>query len=492
MNIYPFLRKLILTFSAVLFSLSVGYSQCCTYTLDMQDSFGDGWDGASVDVIINGSNVGNYSVPVGGSSSVESITVCDGQSIELIFNSGAWDAEITYTFSSPAALLFSDGPTPAIGSVYTGIGSCSISTCDAGPTSGIDSNLESFFLLGNTSQINYTGCPGVLGVEDQTLLSADLSAGGNYTASLQFGTCGNNYVGAGQAWVDWNQNGVYEPTETIGVWTGTPPTASVFFSFPVPGGAFSGTTTMRVTQQEGGSIPLDPCASFSWGSVVEFSIVITGGVDCTGFDGDNSTTAIVVPSIPFVDTSSTTMCYSSQSIVYNSPDVFYKFGVNPLAATTTVSLCNSSFDTYLTILDQNLNVIAFNDDGSSCSSGESEVIIAAGTYDTLFAVVEGWNTESGDYIINITEELNVGIEPNLNSEITMYPNPAKDVLYISEGFVSSIIIIDIQGREILSLQNKSGISKLDVSSLSSGSYLIKIKDASQGWQTKQLIIVDNE
>ena len=110
------------------------------------------------------------------------------------------------------------------------------------------------------------------------------------------------------------------------------------------------------------------------------------------------------------------MCYSSESIVYNSPDVFYKFGINPLAASTTVSLCNSSFDTYLTLLDLNLNVIAFNDDGNSCSSGESEIIFESGSYDSLYAVVEGWNLENGEYIINITEELNVGIVQNLKAE----------------------------------------------------------------------------
>ena len=30
-------------------------------------------------------------------------------------------------------------------------------------------------------------------------------------------------------------------------------------------------------QYEGGSLPLDPCASFTWGSVVDFSINISGG-----------------------------------------------------------------------------------------------------------------------------------------------------------------------------------------------------------------------
>ena len=490
MNLFAYYRKLFV-FWFVLGSFSA-YSQCCNYTLDMQDSFSDTWDGASLEVIINGSSQGLFSVPNGSPSSSETFVVCDGESIELIFNSGAFDDEITYSFSSPSGLVFNDGPSPSIGSVFSGVGSCSVSTCGGGPTSNIDSNLESFFLLGNTSQINYSGCPGVLGVENQTSLGADLSAGGNYVAAVQFGTCGGNYSGAGEAWVDWNQDAIYDVSESIGTWQGTPPTASLNFNFTVPGGAVSGATTMRVTQEEQGTYPLDPCANFTWGSVVEFSIFITGGVDCTGFDGDNSTEAIVAPSIPYVDTNSTAICYSSQSAVYNSPDVFYKFGVNPLAANTTVSLCNSSFDTYLTILDINLNVIAFNDDGISCSSGESEVTFESGSYDSLYAVVEGWNIESGEYIINITQELNVGIEQNLKTPFNLYPNPAKDLLQLSGGLISKVVVYDIQGRKVLSSANPLGIDVLDISFLDSGSYLIKIWGGKDEWQTKQLIIANNE
>ena len=366
------------------------------------------------------------------------------------------------------------------------------SQCGGGPTSDIDSNLESFFLLGNTSQINYNGCPGVLGVEDQTSLGADLSAGGNYVATVQFGTCGGNYSGAGEAWIDWNQNGNYEPTESIGSWQGTPPTTSSNFNFFVPANSIAGVTKMRVTQEEQGSIPLDPCAEFTWGSVVEFSIFITGGIDCTGFLGNTSAEAIIVQSIPFVDTNSTVMCYSSESTVYNSPDVFYKFGTNPLAASTTVSLCNSSFDTYLTILDLNLNVIAFNDDGNSCSSGQSEITFESGSYDSLYAIAEGWNLENGEYIINITEELNVGIDQNLKTGFNLSPNPANDVLNFSGGLISKVEVFDIQGRKVLSAVNKFGITDLDISFLNSGSYLVKAQCRGKEWKTKKLIIASNE
>ena len=323
-------------------------------------------------------------------------------------------------------------------------------------------------------------------------MGADLSAGGNYVATVQFGTCGGNYSGAGEAWIDWNQNGNYEPTESIGSWQGTPPTTSSNFNFFVPANSIAGVTKMRVTQEEQGSIPLDPCAEFTWGSVVEFSIFITGGIDCTGFLGNTSAEAIIVQSIPFVDTNSTVMCYSSESTVYNSPDVFYKFGTNPLAASTTVSLCNSSFDTYLTILDLNLNVIAFNDDGNSCSFGQSEITFESGSYDSLYAVVEGWNLENGEYIINITEELNVGIDQNLKTGFKLFPNTANDVLNFSGGLISKVEVFDIQGRKVLSAVNKFGITDLDISFLNSGSYIVRGQCRGKEWKTKKLIIASNE
>ena len=46
------------------------------------------------------------------------------------------------------------------------------------------------------------------------------------------------------------------------------------FTFTVPSNAIMGTTRMRVTQQESGSLPLDPCASFTWGSVADFNVQI--------------------------------------------------------------------------------------------------------------------------------------------------------------------------------------------------------------------------
>lgn len=97
---------------------------CCSYTLDLQDAFGDGWDGASLDVNINGSLYGNFTVP-SGTSSAYSIPVCDGDLISLTYNDGFFENEHSYTLNdaSGSTVFAATGP-PTVGTVYTGSASC--------------------------------------------------------------------------------------------------------------------------------------------------------------------------------------------------------------------------------------------------------------------------------------------------------------------------------------------------------------------------------
>lgn len=151
-----------------------------------------------------------------------------------------------------------------------------------GPSQTIDSNVELITLNGISGGINYTGCPGVVGLEDLTATQQVLlSANNSYTISCQFGTCGGNFTSYGEAWIDFNNNEIFESNESILQWQGQPMTAPQTFNFNVPAGAISGPTRLRVMQQEQATgFPLDPCASFSWGSVADFTVVIQGGTGC--------------------------------------------------------------------------------------------------------------------------------------------------------------------------------------------------------------------
>jgi hypothetical protein len=151
---------------------------------------------------------------------------------------------------------------------------------NGGPTNDEDSNVESVEIIGeNNTSINYIGCPAVIGIEDQTSLYVDLNSGSSYTLDVQFGTCDDNYASVGEVWIDFNQDAIFDTSESIGSWSGTPPVSISNFTFTVPSNSLSGYSRIRVIQLEGGSLPIDPCASFQYGSVVDFTVGIN--TSCT-------------------------------------------------------------------------------------------------------------------------------------------------------------------------------------------------------------------
>lgn len=346
-----------------------------------------------------------------------------------------------------------------------------------GPTSQNDSNIESVSLLGDGGGIAYTGCPGVLGVEEFFSQSVILGAGSNYSISIQFGTCGGNYAGAGEAWIDYNQNSIFEPSESIGTWTGSPPTAVSVFNFTVPGTATMGQTRMRIIQQEGSgvTIPLDPCASFTWGSVTDFLIDIQGGIDCSSYTGDDEADGRPVNTYPFSETYSNSVCYSSQNPVYNSPDVYYLLTAFSSLSSLEISLCGSGFDTFLTVTDSQGTAIAINDDSPNCGP-QSELTILTSGHDSLFVIVEGWNNETGSYTLNIGQGA-VSVKELNPSNFSISPNPAASSVFFEGTQGGSLTLIDSRGEIVKSLKI-SDKQEIDVSDLAAGMYLFKLQTES--------------
>lgn len=328
---------------------------------------------------------------------------------------------------------------------------------NVGPTSTLDSNVESVNLIGDVGAISFVGCPGVIGLQDLTLQSTSLGSGNTYSISIQFGTCGGNYSGKGEVWIDFNGDQTFSSNESIGTWSGTPTTAISTFSFSVPTGIMNGTTRMRVMQQEGGgtSFPLDPCASYQWGSTMDFSIELTDGIDCSGFQGNTLGDAIISDVFPYTDVHSTSVCYSNNDLAYNSADVFYLVLPNVNSSELNVSLCGSSFDTFLSVFDTDGNVIGFNDDGN-CDN-QSELIFSTVGIDSAYVVVQGWGNESGAYELNITESILNVLEIETNN-IKLFPNPTDMEFKVTNVSNADIVIHDVAGNIVFSRMDYNGSS----------------------------------
>ena len=107
------MKKILL---AIIFSFASFWSFACDYTLELSDSYGDGWDGADIEVWINGSYQNVYTVS--GSGLNVTITANQGDNIELYYTSGSFENEHEwYLYNSSGVLVASDGPTPATGLV---------------------------------------------------------------------------------------------------------------------------------------------------------------------------------------------------------------------------------------------------------------------------------------------------------------------------------------------------------------------------------------
>lgn len=83
------------------------------WTIDMQDSYGDGWNGASITVSAAGVAT-DYTI--GASEGSFTVTAPPGELFTFTFNGGDWDSEITYQITDPNGKVQADhGPTPTIG-----------------------------------------------------------------------------------------------------------------------------------------------------------------------------------------------------------------------------------------------------------------------------------------------------------------------------------------------------------------------------------------
>jgi len=155
--------------------------------------------------------------------------------------------------------------------------------CNCGPATIIDSNLGATALQGDSTSIaDTTNCPGVIGPRDLTAQEADVTTGSTYTLNTAVTSCGGNFGTVAGAWIDWNQNLVFDGPERIANFTTL---KTVVWAFTVPPGGDSvtgivgGKTRMRVMVQETSAASIDPCGMFQYGATKDFSIMVktTGG-----------------------------------------------------------------------------------------------------------------------------------------------------------------------------------------------------------------------
>lgn len=116
-------------FDSLVTSQDVNVLQLCDWSIDMRDSYGDGWNGASIEISFSG----NATIePVtltleGGASEIKTFTAPSGYTMTVFFTSGDYDEEIAYQIRDASeSPVFTDGVSanPVAGEVFTTTVTC--------------------------------------------------------------------------------------------------------------------------------------------------------------------------------------------------------------------------------------------------------------------------------------------------------------------------------------------------------------------------------
>jgi len=111
---------------ALFLLLSFSAKTQCLYTLEMLDSYGDGWNGGIL-TINSGGNSASYTlnnITDNGTDSTLTFTVLDGAPLLITYVAGSFAGEVSLNITDNAGTLILSSNGPSTGTLYSGVGDC--------------------------------------------------------------------------------------------------------------------------------------------------------------------------------------------------------------------------------------------------------------------------------------------------------------------------------------------------------------------------------
>jgi len=150
--------------------------------------------------------------------------------------------------------------------------------------------------------------------------------------------------------------------------------------------------------------------------------------------------------------------FTSTPIVGGEVGSAYNYSITAIDADgDALAITSVEVPTWLTLID--------NGNGTASLSGTPT---AFGSFDVKIQVSDGKVNVEQDFTVVVVA---TGIADNNIQNVTVYPNPASNELYLTNADGSNLQIFDMSGKLILSAKYEG---RVDVSAIPSGSYLVRI------------------
>ncbi len=124
----------------------------CNVIFDLSDSYGDGWNGASLEVGFSDGTPSQSLTISNGSSASYTIEIGSGVHVTLTWHSGSWDGEVSFVVRyEEGDVIFQQGSDPASGVIYEF--DCN---CGGGASIGSFNPVENLQAVANYSSVTLT------------------------------------------------------------------------------------------------------------------------------------------------------------------------------------------------------------------------------------------------------------------------------------------------------------------------------------------------
>ena len=469
----------------------------CTYTFNLTDSYGDGWNDGSLDVQQNGITVATLQL-TSGNSATETVQLCDNVSTSLIWNSGSYDYEAGFSISGPDGTVLFSHDSMSTYSTYTFTTDCN----GSGPVI-----IEPTVVTNQATAITQTSAT----------LNGAITDAGNQTITAQGfewkATAGGTYTTV-------NATGTTMTYNLTGLTAGTSYTYRAFAT-TANTTTYGDEVTFTTTAQ---GQPTEPSATTLPATAVEQTTATLNGtitnpddvtITAQGFEWK----AAAAATYTVLTATGTTMTSTLNNLTPNTDYTYRAFVttangthygdnvtfttleevVEPCDVPTGLTATDITKESIAIVWDNNADVESWNiqyavQGGSitSATSTTNSYTITGLEQNTTYQIQVQANCGDGNLsgwseAISVTTLIDAISEYLLNSVI-LYPNPAKDYINVECTMynVQGVEVFDVYGKVINTVNVTDTPTRINVSGLANGMYFVRVT-TEEGVVTKQFV-----
>ena len=223
---------------------------------------------------------------------------------------------------------------------------------------------------------------------------------------------------------------------------------------------------------------------------VIFDLAVTCSTPPVPPANDDCVNATIIDSLPYsytqddASTATNNLGFITTCTNGMNDGLWYSFMGNGSDITITATPTGTSFDPQLGVYSGSCDALICEGTVDVGFSGDLETYtISASVVGTMYYVNIADYSSSTDnpedvFVLDVTTNL---ANPTFdNSSFTFYPNPVKDVLNISNAQnISKVQVINLLGQEMMVKTMNENQGQIDMSQLSSGTYLVKVTSEDQ-------------